>query len=184
MPLTDTAYVVAVCRSEVHGFSKAPTGSIMLVAGEGVAHDAHSGITVKHRSRVAVDPTQPNLRQVHLIHAELFDELEDQGFAIGVGDLGENITTEDIDLLGLPTGTILAIGKTACIQLTGLRNPCAQIEAFRPGLLGAVLGRDENGELVRKSGVMAIVLTGGEISAGDEIIMTLPPEPHVMLERV
>jgi MOSC domain-containing protein YiiM len=180
----DSAYVVGTCAKAGHHFSKEPVAGIRLIAGEGVEGDAHRGTTVKHRSRVAADPTQPNLRQVHLIHAELFDELEDQGFTIGIGDLGENITTEDIDLLSLPTGTILAIGETARIQITGLRNPCSQIEAFRPGLLAAVLGRDENGGLIRKSGVMGIVLTGGDISAGDEIVVTLPPEPHVRLERV
>ncbi len=180
----DAAHVVGTCVKAGHHFSKEPVAGIRLIAGEGVEGDAHCGTTVKHRSRVAIDPTQPNLRQVHLIHAELFDELEEMGFTLGIGDLGENITTEDIDLLGLPRGTILAIGDTARIEITGLRNPCAQIEAFRPGLLAAVLGRDEKGGLIRKSGVMGIVLTGGDICAGDEIVVTLPPGPHEKLDRV
>jgi MOSC domain-containing protein YiiM len=176
-------YVAAVCLSAGHGFSKAPAGMIRLVRGEGVEGDAHRGVTVKHRSRVRADPTQPNLRQVHLIAAELFDELDDKGFAVGVGDLGENITTEEIDLLALPVGTILAIGETR-IELTGLRNPCSQIEAFQAGLLAAVLDKDEDGSLIRKAGVMGVVLEGGEIQPGDAIFLTLPPEPYRKLERV
>jgi MOSC domain len=176
-------YVAGVCASPGHGFSKQPAGSIRLIAGEGVEGDAHRGVTVKHRSRVAVDATQANLRQVHLIAAELFDDLDDHGFSIGIGDLGENITTEEIDLLGLPVGAILAIGETR-IEITGLRNPCAQIDAFRKGLLAAVLDKAEDGSLIRKAGVMGIVLEGGEISPGDEIFVTLPPEPHMKLERV
>ncbi|MGL4727285.1 MAG: MOSC domain-containing protein [Bosea sp. (in: a-proteobacteria)] len=176
-------YVAGVCASVAHGFSKQPAATIRLIAGEGVEGDAHRGVMVKHRSRVAADPTQPNLRQVHLIPAELFDDVDEQGFAIGIGDLGENITTEEIDLLDLPKGTILAIGE-ARIEITGLRNPCAQIDAFRKGLLAAVLDKAPDGTLIRKAGIMGIVLAGGEISPGDEIFVTLPPEPHVKLERV
>lgn len=177
-------HVVAVCRRAGHSFSKDMVDEIRLIAGEGVEGDGHRGVTVQHRSRVAADPTQPNLRQVHLIHAELFDELDDQGFAIHMGDLGENITTEEIDLLGLPTGAVLAIGETARLEITGLRNPCGQIDDFRKGLLAAVLGKAEDGSLIRKSGVMAVVLTGGMVKPGDEITVTLPPEPHRKLERV
>ena len=176
-------YVAAVCLSAGHGFSKQPAGVIRLIRGEGVEGDAHRGVTVKHRSRVRADPTQPNLRQVHLIAAELFDELDEKGFTIGIGDLGENITTEEIDLLGLPVGTLLAIGD-ARIELTGLRNPCSQIEAFQAGLLAAVLDTHEDGSLIRKAGVMGVVLEVGEISPGDAIFITLPPEPHRKLERV
>jgi MOSC domain-containing protein YiiM len=176
-------YVAGVCLSPAHGFSKQPAAAIRLIAGEGVEGDAHCGRTVKHRSRVAVDPTQPNLRQVHLIPAELFDEPDDEGFEIGIGDLGENITTEQIDLLALPRGAILAIGE-ARIEITGLRNPCAQIEAFRKGLLAAVLDKAPDGALIRKAGVMGVVLEGGEITPGDEIFVTLPPGPHERLERV
>lgn len=178
------AKVIAVGRDAEHAFSKPTTGSIRLLTGLGVEGDAHCGVTVKHRSRVAVDPSQPNLRQVHLIHAELFDELKRAGFDLAPGDLGENVTTRGIDLLGLPVGARLQLGDTASIEITGLRNPCAQIEAFRAGLLAAVFGRDIEGRLVRKSGVMAIVLTGGEVRPGDAISLTLPALPHRALERV
>ncbi len=176
-------YVAAVCLAPGHGFSKQPAESIRLITGEGVEGDAHRGVTVKHRSRVKADPTQPNLRQVHFIHSELFDELDEKGFTVGIGDLGENITTEEIDLLALPTGAILAIGETR-IEITGLRNPCLQIDAFQKGLMAAVLDKDAEGNLIRKSGVMGIVLAGGLIRPGDEIFVTLPPEPHRKLERV
>jgi MOSC domain-containing protein YiiM len=176
--------VAAVHRSSVHKFSKAPQPVIELLAGIGVAGDAHAGVTVQHRSRVAADPTQPNLRQVHLIHAELHKELQAQGFRVGPGDLGENITTAGLDLLGLPRGTHLRLGAQAVVEVTGLRNPCAQLNNFQPGLLPAVLGRDEQGHLIRKAGVMGIVLVGGEVRPGDRIQVELPPLPHLPLERV
>lgn len=179
-----TGIVLAVSRSSAHTFSKAAEESIRLVAGLGVEGDAHSGATVKHRSRVARDPTQPNLRQVHLIHAELHDELRISGFEVSAGEMGENVTTRGIDLLGLPTGARLFLGDTAVVEVTGLRNPCAQLDRFQPGLMAAVLGRDEHGGLVRKSGVMAIVLTGGMVGVGDPIRVELPPEPHRLLEPV
>jgi MOSC domain-containing protein YiiM len=163
-----SAQVVAVHRSSSHSFSKFAEEGITLVEGLGVAGDAHSGKTVKHRSRVARDPSQPNLRQVHLLHAELFDELMMAGFAVWPGDLGENITTRGIDLLGLSTGTRLLIGE-AIIEITGLRNPCSQIDRFQQGLMAAVLDRDDRGQLVRKAGVMGIVVAGGEVKAGDPI---------------
>jgi MOSC domain-containing protein YiiM len=149
-----------------------------------VEGDAHLGETVKHRSRVARDPSQPNLRQVHLIHAELHDELRAAGFAVSVGQMGENVTTRGIDLLGLPTGTRLRLGKTAVVEVTGLRNPCIQLDRFQSGLMAAVLGRDEHGALIRKAGVMAIVLVDGEVRPGDPIIVELPPAPHRSLEPV
>lgn len=176
--------VVAVSFSAAHTFSKANTDSIRLIAGLGVAGDAHAGATVKHRSRVARDPSQPNLRQVHLIHAELFDEVREAGFDVATGQLGENITTRGIDLLGLPTGARLHLGETAVVEVTGLRNPCAQIDCFQPGLLAAVLGRDKQGNLIRKAGIMGIVLVGGEVRPGDPIRAELPPPPHRPLERV
>lgn len=146
--------------------------------------DTHAGVTVQHRSRVAQDPRQPNLRQVHLIHAELFEELHAAGFDISAGQMGENVTTRGNDLLGLPTGTRLTLGHQAVVEVTGLRNPCAQLDNFLPGLTAAVLGRDAEGNLIRKAGVMGIVLVGGEVSAGDKICVILPPEPHYPLERV
>ncbi|MEE4542310.1 MOSC domain-containing protein [Streptomyces sp. V4-01] len=176
--------VVAVSRDATHGFSKANQSTIRLLAGLGVEGDAHLGVTVQHRSRVAQDPTQPNLRQVHLIHAELFDELHRAGYQVRPGDLGENVTTSGLDLLGLPQGTILRLGEEARVQITGLRNPCRQIEAFRPGLLQQVVGRDESGTLVRKAGIMGVVLDPGEIHVGDRVEVTLPATPHLPLEKV
>jgi MOSC domain-containing protein YiiM len=176
--------VAAVHRSSVHEFSKSPELVIELLAGLGVAGDAHAGKTVQHRSRVAADPTQPNLRQVHLIHAELHEELQAQGFQVGPGDMGENITTHGLDVLRLPRGTHLRLGPQAVVEITGLRNPCAQLNAFQPGLMQAVLGRDEQGNLIRKAGIMGVVLVGGEVRPEDEIQVQLPPLPHLPLERV
>jgi len=170
--------IVAVSRSAAHTFSKPNQESIHLLAGLGVEGDAHLGETVKHRSRVARDPTQPNLRQVHLIHAELHDELRAGGFDVAAGEMGENVTTRGLDLLGLPTGTRLCLGETAVVEVTGLRNPCAQLDHFQAGLTSAVLGRDEHGNLIRKSGIMGIVLHGGEVRPGDAICVELPLEPH------
>lgn len=178
------ARVLAVSRSGSHTFTKPRCQSIRLMAGLGVEGDAHLGETVKHRFRVRADPTQPNLRQVHLIHAELFDELAGKGFTIAPGDLGENITTSGIALLELPVGTRLAIGTSAIVEVTGLRNPCRQIETFRPGLLAAVLDRDAQGGLVRKTGVMGIVVAGGDIHEGDTIGVALPAVPYRLLEVV
>ena len=170
--------VTAVCRSAAHTFSKPPRDSIRLLPGLGVEDDAHMGATVKHRSRVARDPSQRNLRQVHLIHTELLDELRAAGFSVSVGQIGENVTTRGIDLLGLPTGARLYLGDTAAVEVTGLRNPCSQLDDFQAGLMAAVLGRDEQGRLIRKAGVMGIVLTGGIVRPGDPIRVELPPEPR------
>ena len=176
--------VASVSFSPRHEFSKSPRPSIRLLQGLGVEGDAHAGVTVKHRSRVRADPTQPNLRQVHLIHTELFDELAEKGFAVAPGDLGENVATSGIDLLALPQGTLLRLGADAVVQVTGLRNPCSQIDAFQPGLLANVVGKADNGEIVRKAGIMGVVLAGGEVRAGDAIGVELPPMPHLRLERV
>ncbi len=178
------AIVTAVSRSPTHSFTKSGALLIRLLAGLGVEGDAHQGTTVRHRSRVARDATQPNLRQVHLIHAELFDELRLRGFDIGPGQIGENVTTLGIDLLGLPTGTRLRLGTDAVVELTGLRNPCVQLDRFRPGLMQAVLDRDALGNLVRKAGVMAIVVAGGDLRPGDPITAELPPPPHRPLAPV
>lgn len=179
-----TARVVAVHRSDSHGFSKPRVDSIDLIAGIGVEGDAHAGAQVKHRSRVAADPTQPNLRQVHLMHTELFEQVASKGFAVEPGDLGENITTEGLDILGLPVGTTLAIGPDALITLTGLRNPCRQINAFSDGLLSELVFNNDVGETVRLGGVMSVVVRGGSIRPGDAISVALPPEPHHVLVRV
>ncbi len=176
--------VVAVSRNAAHTFSKRNEDRIVLRAGLGVEGDAHWGETVQHRSRVARDPTQPNLRQVHLIHAELHDELRAMGFVVAAGELGENITTRGIDLLALPTGARLTIAEAAVLEITGLRNPCHQLDGFQPGLMQAVLGRDPDGGLIRKSGVMAVVVVGGEVRIDNRIVVEMPTEPYVPLKPV
>jgi len=176
--------VLAVSRSGTHTMSKPNVAGIRLVAGLGVEGDAHSGETVKHRSRVARDANQPNLRQVHLVHAELFEELRRASYAITPGLIGENITTGGVDLLALPTGARLHIGQSAVIEVTGLRNPCAQLDGIAPGLMAAVLDHDADGNLVRKAGIMAVVLEGGEVRPGDAITIELPPKPYESLQPV
>ncbi|WP_329214863.1 MOSC domain-containing protein [Streptomyces sp. NBC_00683] len=176
--------VVAVSSNGVYAFTKPNRDSVTLLAGLGVEGDVHAGVTVKHRSRVAQDPTQPNLRQVHLIHQELFAELRDAGFDVAPGDLGENVTTGGIDLLALPAGTLLHLGDEAVVEVTGLRNPCLQIDLFQDGLLKQVVGRDEDGGIVRKAGIMGIVRVGGVVRPGDPVRTELPAEPHRPLERV
>jgi MOSC domain-containing protein YiiM len=176
--------VVSVNRDSAHRFSKPPVDEIVLLAGLGVEGDTHAGVTVQHRSRVAIDPSQPNLRQVHLIHSELFDDLRVRGFDVKPGDLGENITTVGLDLHGLPTDTVLRIGSDAVVRVTGLRNPCLQIEGFRNGLLSEVVVRDDSGAIVRRGGIMGVVMAGGTVRPGDAVVAELPAEPHVLLDRV
>ena len=172
------AVVAAVSLSAAHTFSKPVRPAIRLLAGLGVEGDAHLGVTVQHRSRVARDPSQPNLRQVHLIHAELHDDLRAAGFAVTAGDMGENVTTRGLDLLGLPAGTRLSLGSSAVVEVTGLRNPCRQLDDFEAGLMRAVLGRDPDGRVIRKAGVMGIVLAAGTVRPGDPIRVELPAPPH------
>jgi MOSC domain-containing protein YiiM len=176
--------VVAVSTSGRHSFSKEQVGAIRLLEGLGVEGDAHSGATVQHLSRVRRDPTQPNLRQVHLIAAELFDEVLAAGYDVHAGSLGENVTTRDVDLLGLPAGTLLRLGPDAEVEVTGLRNPCRQIDGFASGLLKQVLGRDAAGETVRRAGVMGVVRRTGVVSPGDTVTVVLPAEPHAALAPV
>ena len=176
--------VTAVSVSPAHTMAKPGAERIRLLAGLGVEGDAHAGETVKHRSRVARDPTAPNLRQVHLIHAELHDELRGLGFDVAPGEMGENVTTRGVDLLGLPIGTRLRFGADAVIVVTGLRNPCGQLNGVRPRLMAATLGRDADGNLVRKAGIMGTVERGGEIAPGDPIAVTLPDGPHQPLAPV
>jgi MOSC domain-containing protein YiiM len=176
--------VMSVSRSATHTLVKPTQDSIRLLTGLGVEGDAHLGETVKHRSRVARDPSQPNLRQVHVIHAEFHDELRAAGFAVSSGQMGENVTTRGIDLLGLPSGTRLHLGATAVVEVTGLRNPCTQLNRIQRGLMAATLGRDHHGNIIRKAGVMGIVLAGGEVRPGDPIHIELPLEPHRSLEPV
>jgi MOSC domain-containing protein YiiM len=176
--------VTALSKSPVHSFSKPNQESIKLIAGLGVEGDAHIGEKVQHRSRVAKDPNQPNLRQVHLIHAELHDELRERGFDVSAGQMGENITIRGIDLLGLPTGARLHIGATAVVEVTGLRNPCYQLDDFQKGLMKAVLDKDEQGNLIRKAGVMGIVWNSGEVYVNDVIRVELPSKSHEPLKPV
>jgi MOSC domain-containing protein YiiM len=176
--------ITAVSLNAGHHFSKPNALSIRLVAGLGVEGDAHAGATVKHRSRVRRDPTQPNLRQVHLVHCELFDELRGKGFVVNPGDIGENVTTKGIDLLALPTGARLRLGDAATVEITGLRNPCVQLDNFQKGLMAATLDRDADGNLIRKAGVMGVVLTGGDVRPGDAIAVELPAGAHLPLQPV
>lgn len=176
--------ITAVSQSPDHSFSKQNQDKIVLVAGLGVEGDAHLGKTVQHRSRVRKDPTQPNLRQVHLMHAEFHDELNASGFHVSAGDLGENITTRGVELLGLPTGTQLHLGDTVIVEVTGLRNPCEQLNGFQDGLMNACVYKDDNGNIVRKAGIMSIVLVGGEIRVSDSIRVELPSDPHHPLQVV
>ncbi|MGF1460708.1 MAG: MOSC domain-containing protein [Leptolyngbyaceae cyanobacterium] len=176
--------VVSVNKSSDHTFSKQPVPKIMLLAGLGVEGDAHCGERVKHRSRVKKAPMQVNLRQVHLIHLELIAELQAAGFSVAAAAMGENITTQGVDLLALPRGTRLKLGASALIEVTGLRNPCKQLNDFQPGLMAAVLDQDNMGNVIRKSGIMSVVITGGEVSPGDAIEILLPPPPHEKLAPV
>ena len=185
MPPPPPGVVTAVSVSPGHTMTKPNAGAIRLLAGLGVQGDAHSGTTVKHRSHVRRDPTKPNLRQVHLIHSELHAELAEQGFAgLRPGQMGENVTTAGVDLLGLPVGTKLHLGAAAIVEVTGLRNPCAQLDGIQPGLMKATLDRDADGEIVMKSGIMGVVLAEGEVRPGDPIGVELPPEPHVRMQKV
>jgi MOSC domain-containing protein YiiM len=175
--------VLAVHSSPLHGFSKNSGLFITLIEGLGVAGDAHAGKTVRHRSRVRANPDQPNLRQVHLIASELLDEVNGEGFDVAFGSLGENVTTRGIDLIDLPRGTLLHLGKTAIIEVTGLRNPCSQIEDYRPGLLKRI-GKHDDGTPLLRTGIMTIVRKGGMVRADDTIAVELPTQPHIRLERV
>lgn len=204
-PSAPTPQVLAVCRDAGHAFSKPVQAEIRLIEGLGVEGDAHAGTTVQHLSRVRRDPTTPNLRQVHLIQSELFEEAAARGFTVAPGDLGENVSTAGLDLLALPTGTVLRLGNDgASVQVTGLRNPCRQINTFQPGLLKVVVARPDgvatdsevslgstggaesiDGQpVVRKAGVMAVVLSGGAVRPGDPIAVDLPPQPHTPLAPV
>ena len=176
--------VVSVAKGKEHRFSKNPVQSITLIEGVGVEGDAHAGETVQHLSRVAIDPSAPNLRQVHLIHSELLDELNEKGFEVRPADLGENITTRGIDILSLPKGTTLKIGQEAIVEVTGLRNPCKQIERFRSGMLECLLRKKENGEIEKRGGIMGVVRKGGKIYTKDGIEVILPEGAHIPLVGV
>lgn len=178
------ARVVGVAVDDDHRFSKVPRSRVRLLEGLGVEGDAHCGEKARHRSRVRQDPHQPNLRQVHLLQSEFFDVAREHGFELAVGNLGENVTTAGIDLLALPRDARLRIGPDAVVRLTGLRNPCYQIDGFRPGLLAVAVTTGARGEVVRRTGVMGVVERGGEVGLGDGIVVELPPQPYLALERV
>ncbi|QUX98121.1 MOSC domain-containing protein [Marinomonas sp. CT5] len=176
--------VVSLSKDSTHNFSKEVTDSLLFLKGLGIEGDAHCGVTVKHRSRVKADPTQPNLRQVHLVHSELIQELQASGFNVEAGTIGENVLTSGIDLLSLPQDTRLTLGSRVVLRVTGLRNPCAQLDNYQSGLTKAVLDTDADGKLVRKAGIMAVVEEGGLVQIGDDISVQLPQEPYKALERV
>ncbi|WP_445679148.1 MOSC domain-containing protein [Radicibacter daui] len=182
--MTITPHVEAVSLSAEHNFSKPVQETIKLLKGLGIEGDAHLGVTVQHLYDKGRNPDQPNLRQVHLIHGELLDTLKEDGFAVSPGAMGENVTTRGIDLLGLPQGARLTLGEDAVVEITGLRNPCHQLDKLQKGLMGRLVFKNESGEIVRLCGVMGIVLEGGTVAAGDGITVELPPLPHRKLERV
>jgi len=177
-------HILSVARSPVHGFSKQTEAAITLVAHHGVEGDAHAGATTQHLYRMRKDPTAPNLCQVHLLHAELFAELAARGISISAGQMGENITTTGIELLSLPLGTRLTLGPSAVVEITGLREPCSQMNTLHPGLMKACIARSPTGAKIRKAGIMAIVLTSGTVHPGDPIKTQLPPSPWLPLGPV
>lgn len=177
MSIENAGRVISVSLSPKHTFSKAVMQNIHLLAGLGVEGDAHCGALVKHRYHVKKNPTQPNRTQVHLLQTELFEELAAKGFDVAPGDLGENITTDGVDLLCLPTGALLSIGEHAVVEITGLRNPCVQINKFRSGLMPAVMEKNLEGKVSMKAGIMGIVIAGGIVQPGDAIRVELPPQP-------
>ena len=179
-----SAHVVSVSRSPRHRFSKQPVDAVTLRVGVGVEGDAHAGVTVQHRSRKRWRPDLPNLRQVHLLSAELLDALAVQGFVVSPGDLGENLLVRDLDLLALPTFTRLRLGVDAVVEVTGLRNPCIQLDRFADGLMQATLRREPDGTLVRLAGVMSVVLQTGVVRTGDAVAVQMPTEPHRALAPV
>jgi len=179
-----TGKIIALSKNPIHNVSKQNHNELILLEGLGVEGDVHMGKTAKHRSRVAKNPLQPNLRQIHLIESELYEELKLKGFDIQPGQMGENITTSDLDLLKLPENTILKIGAQAEVLITGLRNPCNQLNGIQDGLMQAVIEKDSSGNLIRKAGIMGIVTKGGKVTLNDNIEVKFPSKPFVRLEKI
>lgn len=171
--------MVAVSVDGKHRFSKTSRPSIALTSGHGIEGDAHYGPFVRHRYLARRDPSAPNLRQVHLIPSELFDALRTSGYEVHPGDLGENIATVGLALESLPLGTILLLGASATLQLTGLRTPCVLIDRFKSGLRKRLEGDAARPRF--RAGVMATVTKGGDVSPGDRIRTVLPAPPHQAL---
>lgn len=181
--LVEAPFVVAVSRDGLHRFSKEPQESIELVEDLGVRGDAHAGTLVQHRSRVRRDPNQPNLRQVHLLQSDWLREAREAGHDVVPGSMGENVLTDGIDLLSLPEGTRLLLGD-ALVRITGLRNPCRQINDFSPGLLQLAVRRVDGVAIERRTGVMSVVERGGTVREGAPIRVELPDGPHSPLKPV
>jgi MOSC domain-containing protein YiiM len=178
------ATVVAVSVRPDHFVSKENADSIRLLEGLGVEGDAHCGPKARHLSRVRRNPDEDNRRQVHLIQSELHDELRERGFELAPGQMGENVTTRGVDLLGLPAGARLRLGGDAVVEVTGLRTPCVQLDGIQPGLMKAVLAKRPDGEVRSRTGVMGIVVAGGEVRPDDPIAVEMPEPPHTPLEPV
>ncbi len=176
--------VVSVSRDSTHRVSKVPQQAITLLEGIGVEGDAHAGATDQHRYTKRRDPHRPNLRQVHLIQSELFDELATHGYAVGPGQLGENVTTSGVDLLALPAGTRLHLGDEAVVEVTGLRGPCKLINQVADGLLKAVVATGRGKEVPQRTGVMSVVVVGGIVRPGDAVRVELPVGEHRVLQTV
>ncbi|WP_370263745.1 MULTISPECIES: MOSC domain-containing protein [unclassified Cryobacterium] len=173
--------VVSVSRDDRHRFSKPVVPDIRLISGVGVEGDAHAGATTAHRYLVRKDPGRANLTQVHLLPAELFDDLAETGFTLAPGELGENVTTRGLDLLGLPLGTRLHLGADAVVQVTGMRNPCSLINGLQRGLMKTLIETDDAGRVTRRAGIMGIVVSGGTVTPGDPIRVELPAGDHLPL---
>ena len=169
-----TPRVVAVNSKDTPGVGKIPRDAVTLIANHGIEGDYHAGPDVRHRSRAAKDPQQPNRRQVHLMHSELFDDLAPLGIKVTPGAMGENITTRGLALLDLAPGTKLRLGDTAVIEITGCRNPCNQLDAVDERLLAQVALKAGDGSIIRKAGIMAVVLAGGVVRPGDAISVEAP----------
>lgn len=177
--------ILSVSARSGHHFSKTPQRSIRLLAGLGVEGDGHMGERIKHRSRARYNPALPNLRQVHLIDSGYIALMAAKGYAVAPGDIGENLLVAGIDLISMPQDTLLHLGGDgAVVRITGLRNPCIQMDRFMPGLMAASLDRDADGGLIRLTGVMGVVEGGGAVVPGDVVRVEMPEGEHLPLVPV